>query len=424
MVKYIVTQRRSELINIIRKSFDNARLHSKGMALRVLGRLSAAEILGERWFSLPYSTAYGGFPDVAYLGFAIGANRSGQLPQDLVDDFVTGLERLRSLGDTRLRDFVSDDVAVLGVADGLSALSEREDVPISSSRKWLLNILDIQPPATSWTCRMRALAGDLLDDRGRLRTRLSNDTEDALALEICLRECWPSAFREIAYLDRGTRVRLLSGLLAKPAPQVGDLEQAVVWLRGLDLLIREAAQEIVPSISGVVRVLRNTQHSFKRWVWEEKARRKGSDAARWLIDREEHVQAFLWSVLYPIYGDDLVDEEYLPGHGQVQPRFDLGIKSLRLIIEVKVIRGQNDFAKVEKEIAEDLGLYFEKPSQFERMVVYVYDDSDAHHPERYSALENALKQRERIEEVIIVRRPGMIPPRRSRKSSKQRATEE
>jgi len=50
------------------------------------------------------------------------------------------------------------------------------------------------------------------------------------------------------------------------------------------------------------------------------------------------------------------------------------------------------------------------------MVVYVYDDCDTHSPENYDALRNALMNRERIEDVVIIRRPSMIPNRNQRKS--------
>ncbi len=70
----------------------------------------------------------------------------------------------------------------------------------------------------------------------------------------------------------------------------------------LDLLVKQAAQSLVTSPSDVVHLLENAQSVMKRWVWEESARRKGADPARWLIDNEYHVQSVLWAVLYPIFG--------------------------------------------------------------------------------------------------------------------------
>jgi len=92
----------------------------------------------------------------------------------------------------------------------------------------------------------------------------------------------------------------------------------------------------------------------------------------------------------------------------------LGITSLKLIIEVKITREPSDFAAIEEQVAGDLGLYFKDLALYNQMIVFVYDDCDKHHPEKYESLRSALKQRERIEEVIIVRRPGMLPNRDQR----------
>jgi hypothetical protein len=419
--QYVLTERRDELERIVQGTFDDARLHSRAFSLHVLGFPLTAEILdrdGFDFLAILESVVYGGFPEVAYLGFGIGAYTYSELPQQAIDAFVSGLERLQTRKGDRLDDFMSDDIAVLGVADGISKLLAVQSVDVAPARDWLLTLLSKHLPGNVWSGRMRALAGDLLDDLGRLRTKVEEHDTDRLALELCLRASWPYAFRNCAYPSQQARNTLLKNLLVEPAPPYGDLERAVVWLKTLDLLIDETVETLTPSLSDTVRVLKRTQHSFKRWVWDEKTRRGRVDPAHWLIDNERHMQCLLWAVLYPIYGSDLVDETYLPGYGQVQPRFDLGIVSLRLIIEVKVIRERRDFAEIEEQIAGDLGLYFKEPELFDRMVVYIYDDSDTQYSEQYDELKNALKQRERIEDVVIVRRPSMIPPRGERKSTR------
>jgi hypothetical protein len=417
--QYVLTERRDELERIVQGTFDDARLHSRAFSLHVLGFPLTAEILdrdGFDFLAILDSVVYGGFPEVAYLGFGIGAYAHPELPQQAIDAFVSGLERLQTRKGDRLDDFMSDDVAVLGVADGISKLLAMHAVDITPARDWLLTLFGKHLPGNVWSDRMRALAGDLLDDLGRLRTKVEERDTDRLALELCLRASWPYAFQNSAYPSQQARNILLKNLLVESAPPCGDLERAAVWLKTLDLLIDETVETLTPSISDTVRVLKSTQHSFKRWVWDEKTRRGHVDPAHWLVDNERHVQSFLWAVLYPIYGSDLVDETYLPGYGQVQPRFDLGIVSLKLIIEVKVIRERRDFAEIEEQIAGDLGLYFKDTDLFDRMVVYIYDDSDKQYSERYDALKNALKKRDRIEDVVIVRRPSMIPPRDRRKS--------
>jgi hypothetical protein len=134
--------------------------------------------------------------------------------------------------------------------------------------------------------------------------------------------------------------------------------------------------------------------------------------ARWLIDKESDVQAFLLALLYPIFRDQLEDEQYLRGFGLRQGRFDFAITSLRLIVEVKVLRTSDDIHSLESQVADDLSLYFKEPNPFDTMVIYIYDDRDQREPEKYPAIQNSFKRRSpRIVDVIIIQRPSMIPNR-------------
>ncbi len=190
-------------------------------------------------------------------------------------------------------------------------------------------------------------------------------------------------------------------------------DRTAIWLTVIDALVREARAAPSPTVPEVVQLLHNVQSALKRWPWKERSRR-GAIPSRWLIDDEADVQALLWAVLVPVYGADLVDEHYLPHWGQVQPRCDLGILSLKLIIEVKIVRTPADFRLVEEQVAGDTGLYFREPGRFDRMVVFIYDDCDRPQPERYAMLVTALTRRERVADVVIVRRPSMIPDRQAR----------
>ena len=141
--------------------------------------------------------------------------------------------------------------------------------------------------------------------------------------------------------------------------------------------------------------------------------------ARWLIDREADVQGFLLSVLYPYFGDDLEDEQYLQGFGLRQGRFDFAIRSLGLIVEVKMMRVAADLRVIEANIADDLALYFKEENPFRTMIVYIYDDEDTPKPERYPAICDSLKRRDkRIVDVVVVQWPSMIPKRDRRDCGK------
>jgi hypothetical protein len=352
---------------------------------------------------------YGGIPPLARWGFL----SSYQPSQGEV--FANAVDRLRgrpSGGRDQLRD---DDLAVLGIAAGISAISTTGDVA-AERRTWLLAIASETADPSAWSHRARQLAADLLDGAGRMRAD-PRGSADALALDLVLRHAWPTAFATTAPITADQRRLLMEDLLSMPLPADGELERAAVWLGALTLLVRGVAAELVPDIHTLIKTLKATQSALRRWIWDVKPNRTGVAPARWLIDTEAHVQAFLWAVLEPHFGDQLVDEQYLPGYGQLQPRFDFGVAGLKTIVEVKIARTAGDFAKIEEEVAGDLGIYFSAPERYDRMTVFIYDDCDLARAERYDTLRSALLQRDsRIIDVVIVRRPSMIPDRASRQA--------
>jgi hypothetical protein len=402
---------------------EGARSHSLGFARRVLGPdyTESADSEGE-WdpSGIVDRAVYGGYPELARAGFFLGSRDRSDAAEGFLEGYLAVLVRFSKRAGSGISEFAQDDIAVLGVADGVSRLVSCEMPGARALEGWLLHLIDTHRTPGAWSARARDLAADLLDGRGRVRTKVGQTGPGEGALDLCLREAWPGAFLNAPLPDERTRQSLLQNLLGDRTPDVGDLEKASVWLRSLDLLVRHAAQSLATSASDVVRLLQNTQAAMKRWVWEEAGSRRNADPARWLIDNEYHVQSFLWAVLYPIFGSDLRDEQYLIGYGLKQPRADLIIVSLKLIVEVKFAREKRDFGEIEEQVAGDLGLYFEEPERFDRLVVYVYDDCDTQHPEQYDVLKNALKSRDqRVEDVIIVRRPGMLPPRKGRKGTQR-----
>lgn len=414
----LLSARREELASIVHASLQDASAHSVGFSRRVLGQAffgnAAGTVLSDLASNLD-RIAYGGYPETAYVGFSMGACPYSEISASVIDSFVSSMDRLSGRTGIALRDFASDDIAVLGIADGVSSLVGRDTNKAPAFAGWLRNLIDEYRSEGAWSARARDLAADLLDHRGRLRASLQETRLEELTLDLCLKEAWPDAFLGTTYPNESTRELLLSALLAEPAPEPGDLERSSVWLRSLDLLVKQSAQSLVTSTEDIVRLLKNTQSALRRWVWEESAKRKSRYTARWTIDNEYHVQSLLWTILYPIFGSDLRDEQYLPGYGLTQPRYDLGIVSLKLIIEVKFVRQKNDFTAVEEQIAGDLGLYFEDLDRFDRLIAYIYDDCDNQHPELYDVLRSALMQRDqRILDVVVVRRPGMMPARGER----------
>jgi hypothetical protein len=267
--------------------------------------------------------------------------------------------------------------------------------------------------------RARLLASDLLEEQGRFGRYLAESTDARVAaLDLCLWRSWPDVLRNVEHPDPAMRRELFKTLLTAQPPDEGELLHAASWLCALDVLTNEIAVAAVPDANQVARILAETQGSFRRWRWEEKATRQNTMAARWLIDKEADVQAFLLAVLYPYFIDQLEDEQYLQGFGLRQGRFDFAITSLGLIVEVKVMRMSSYVTALEAEIADDLALYFKEGNPFKTMIVYIYDDRDKPEPEKYPAIRDALMRRsDRIVNVVIVQRPSMIPNRNNRQYS-------
>jgi len=405
----LFAQRVEMLSRLVKQSFEQAPVHSRAFARYLLKDEAPPEDASQ-----PPAPAYGGLPEVAALGFALAGRGAASEPpaaqrRELFED---GLNRLggRPAIDEELQ---ADDIAALGLAVGLKEVFGSTDAD-----HWVCQALRRPSPASTWTLRARDVAADLLLEQGRLRVEPSSRDADSIALELCLRHAWPALFIDASAFAMEERSDLLEHLLVDPAPGRGDLDRCAVWYQALHLLLAHAVRDALPTVNHVVEFLRRTQASFARWVWESKATRAGVMPARWLIDNEPHVQAFLWSVLRPALGDDLVDEESLPSYGLKQPRVDFGILSLKLLIEVKMMRTPRDLKKVEDEVAADLASYFGNPKRFDRLVVYVYDDSDTPAPESYDQLRQALRARDdRVVEVLFVRRPSVMPERNARGGS-------
>lgn len=405
--------RLAELAAVVAESEPAAGAASRGFAHRLRGAtVGDAPALIEQALA---AASYGGIPDVAFAGFLLGAEGAVAEPASL-DAFTRAVNRIRGRSKAGRQILASDDIALLGIAEGLAQLVA-EGRALTGTAEWLTDIADGPASGPEWTRRARALAADRLNSRGRLRADVDTADVDAFALDLCLRRTWPVRFQGTGHPDRAAQQGLLARLLTEPAPVAGELERGAVWLTAANVLVQATVLELVPDFDRVVDLLQHTQGALKRWVWDEKSARQGMTPAHWLIDSEAHVQAFLWAMLYPAFGDQLRDEQYLPGFGLKQPRYDFGIIALKLIIEVKILRVPGDFKKVEEEIAGDIGLYFSDPQRFDKMVAYIYDDCDVHQPERYASLQTAILQRDaRVKAVVIVRRPGMLPDRNQRKT--------
>lgn len=157
-------------------------------------------------------------------------------------------------------------------------------------------------------------------------------------------------------------------------------------------------------IDDLKALLRNSGRALKLWRYEDKPRTANSAPARWNVENEYHVQSFLWAILAPVFAD-LEDEENLPSVGHKHPRADLGIPSLRTIVEVKFLRsaGQAALAKVTEEVAADTSLYLSTDSGYDNIMVVVWDDSAQ--TEQHHELKSGLESIRGITCAVIIPRP-------------------
>lgn len=405
----LLQERRQQLINVIRSSLGSS-LHCDAFVTRIVDSQdisweSTLEAITDR----TKEAIYEGYPAIAALGYLLSdeENQSEAL-------FIEGLARLNQRGKSSLQGFFQDDVAVLGVASGISTILRRKGTSSNSSISWFCETVGNSAGSNTWTDPMRDLAKNLLDKNRLMRTFIPPDNIDQLATQVSLASSWPLSYQFTEPLTKWQREALLRGFLLESSPSDGELVRASVWLNALNYSLNLEAKQLVMSPPDIVKILERVQPSLKRWPYENQARRRGASPIRWLIDNEYNVQSLLWAILYPIFGADLDDEVYVEDWGNLRPRIDFGIRSLKTIIEIKIARSASDFIEFEEQIAGDLGIYFKDTNRYDRLIVFVYDDCDLAYPEKYEGLRQSLLQRERVEAVVIMRRPSMIPNREER----------
>lgn len=159
------------------------------------------------------------------------------------------------------------------------------------------------------------------------------------------------------------------------------------------------------TVRDVALVLNNVSSIFQRWTWELGIRTgstKGMER-KWHIDNEYHVQSLLYVVLKPIL-PALKEEEYLPSTGNYQPRADLCVLPLNLVIEVKYWRKGVKGNKMIEEIAADVTLYLKEESPYRHIVAVIWDD--ASRTQEHDEMIRGLKGMTGMRDVVILSRPS------------------
>jgi hypothetical protein len=163
----------------------------------------------------------------------------------------------------------------------------------------------------------------------------------------------------------------------------------------------------IAAIDGDDLILDDLRQATSAWTFETDKRTPKSRVARWEIENEYHVQNLMWAVLAPVLAD-LEDEENRPSLGQKKPRADLGIRSLRTIIEVKFMRsaGQPACAKIIEEVAADASLYLSRSTVYDNIIAVVWDDLAQ--TEQHAELKAGLEASSGVSAAIILSRPSKM----------------
>lgn len=201
------------------------------------------------------------------------------------------------------------------------------------------------------------------------------------------------------------------------ASNVTDGFEAGLRLAAIDWAVRRAMDFDIAAltVADVATVLHRVPTAFQRWTWEDKPRtsKAGAEARRWHIENEYHFQSMLYAVLKPLI-PALEEEQYLPPTGTYQPRADLCILGLELVVEVKFWYRGKSVKDLTEEIAADLTLYLRKDSPYRSVIAAIWDDGAR--TEEQAELKRGLKGLTGLSDVVIVNRPScmsspvIIPP--------------
>lgn len=202
--------------------------------------------------------------------------------------------------------------------------------------------------------------------------------------------------------DDAAALRLMKSDLGPLAPARAALRLAA--LRAISQVACTARLDR-PTVQQLVTLLRRVPNGLPQWTWEEKSRTGKGEARKWHVENEYHVQNLLWLFLSPLF-PDLKSEEYTPTVGTYQPRVDLGLPSLRAIVEVKFWRAAVKVEKMIEEIAADSSIYFVAGSAYETMIPFIWDN--ARRTEEHEALVKGLRQLPHVADAVVIARPGLM----------------
>jgi hypothetical protein len=335
---------------------------------------------------------------VAAAGFLIAAGVHTDLLLEYSDSGIGWLLKKAAVVDGTPTGVAVDGLAVLGLVLG----HLRHGVQNKSLEAWLLALRKesfqrgVSDPINKVSLE---IASALLADEKYLP---GDEGAPELSLSLYSRGFLP--------LERGVIQRLAERLYSKLRTQRlsqysnEELSMALHAYNWVETNAVASIRELV-TIDDLMRLLSRLESSFYRWTWETDKRTPDSEIERWDIQNEYHFQNFLWAVLKPVF-PDLKEEEYVHSIGAVQSRIDLLIPSLKVIIEVKYRRRKMTEAVLTREIAEDLGLYRHKRSDWNGIIPVIWDEMPR--SDETAHLISGLREMDGILDAFVVTRPARM----------------
>jgi len=346
----------------------------------------------------------GNFNLLAALGFSLAIAQPDK-NEDVVPIFIKGVEVLqqRDLFPIDGVSFANIPKIFMGLALGAKVIPEvnRKEAAV----QWLLEVLDktVARKSTPSAKLIYSCIRSILDSKPQRIDR--NNFTDVIDLALIEWGTSKSLFdvRDLPKEMSDFREQLVMKILSTDAQQLDSTQAAFLWY-GLNQSLIESIHEHMVTSSHVSAILSNFQDAMRRWRWDTD---KAKLPIRWPIRNEREVQDILWIMLKPVF-PELVDEDTLPKLGHSSYKADFGIPSLGLLIEVKMAKKAEDFKDIEKQIMEDIKGYFTQTLRYEKLLVFIYDESSS--VQEHGETRLALKKFPEIEDVIIVSRPSQLPP--------------
>ncbi|WP_437761217.1 hypothetical protein WMF27_05960 [Sorangium sp. So ce281] len=289
----------------------------------------------------------------------------------------------------------ADPAAVLAVVSAL--LRTGDQARQGAVRSWLSSVLDkFGDRLGLWERAQLHIASQLLGEHRNQPSEL----DDACCVT---RVAVAPPGKAVAASD----ARIIVGAVLDHYAQVDAIGAALLLAslaRTKATVVRSIRTDAM-TVDDVLAVLRNIPRSLRDWTWEEKARTKTGTPRQWHVDHEYHVQDLLWVVLAPLFVD-IESEGYSKKVGFTQPRADLVIPSLELIIEAKFARASDSLKEIQRQLAQDAAMYFPHGSPYDRMIAFVWDD--AARTEEHATLIQGLEKLNHVAGVVVVSRPAKM----------------